>query len=103
MWSARGPFPTAAAMVVAVVMPVVFVLRLLKNAIKTLKLVVCKQTFLFFTMYCETYYNSHNANCGVAGAQTSLVQQNPGILGIANKLITSPRRSHNHIWAPTYE
>jgi hypothetical protein len=35
-------------MVVAVVMPVVFVLRLLKSAIKTLKLVVCKQTFQFW-------------------------------------------------------
>jgi hypothetical protein len=43
MWGARGPFPPAAAMVVVVVMPVVFVLRLLKNAIKTLKLVVCNQ------------------------------------------------------------
>jgi hypothetical protein len=43
MWGARGPFPLAAAMVVAVVMPVVFVIRLLKNAIKTLKLVVFKQ------------------------------------------------------------
>jgi hypothetical protein len=39
MWGARGPFPPAAAMVVVVVMPVVFVLRLLKKEIKTLKLV----------------------------------------------------------------
>ncbi len=30
-------------MVVAVVLPFVFLLRLLKNAIKTLKLVLCKQ------------------------------------------------------------
>jgi hypothetical protein len=43
MWGARGPFLQAAAIVVAVVMPVIFVLRLLKNAIKTLKLFVCKQ------------------------------------------------------------
>jgi hypothetical protein len=42
MWGARGPFPLAAAMVAAHVMPVVFVQRLLKNAIKTLKLVVSK-------------------------------------------------------------
>ncbi len=34
MWGARGPLPPAAAMFVVVVMPVVFVLRLLKNAIK---------------------------------------------------------------------
>jgi hypothetical protein len=38
-----GPFPPVVAMVVAVVTPVVSVLRLLKNAIKTLKLVACKQ------------------------------------------------------------
>ncbi len=42
IWGARGPFLPAAAMVLTVVMPVVFVLRLLRNAIKTLKLVVCK-------------------------------------------------------------
>ncbi len=42
MWGARGPFPLVMAMVVAVVTPVVFVLWLLKNSIKTLKLVVCK-------------------------------------------------------------
>jgi hypothetical protein len=34
MWGARGPFPPVAAMVEAVVMAVVFVLRLLKSAIK---------------------------------------------------------------------
>jgi hypothetical protein len=42
MWGNRGAFLPAAAMVVVVVMPVVFVLWLLKNAIKTLKLVVSK-------------------------------------------------------------
>ncbi len=78
MWGAKGPFLPAATMVVAVVTPVVFVLRLPKNAIKTLKLVVCKQTYLLFTIYCKTYYNSCNANCSMAGAQTSLVQWNPG-------------------------
>ncbi len=36
MWGARGAFLPAAAMVVVVVMPVVFVIMLLKNAIKTL-------------------------------------------------------------------
>jgi hypothetical protein len=46
MWGARGPFPPAVAMVVAVVTPVVFCAKateILKNAIKTLELVVCKQ------------------------------------------------------------
>ncbi len=36
---ARGPFPPAAAMVVAVVTQLCFVLRLLKKEIKTLNLV----------------------------------------------------------------
>jgi hypothetical protein len=48
MWGARGPFPPAAAMVVAVVTPVVFFLRLPKSAIKTLKLFVGNRTFQFF-------------------------------------------------------
>ncbi len=60
MLGARGPFLPAAVMVVAVVTPVVFVLRLLKNAIKTLKLVVHKLKFLFIIIHCKTYYNSRN-------------------------------------------
>ncbi len=43
MCAARGPFLPAAAMIVAVVMPIMFVLRPLKNSIKTLKLVDFKQ------------------------------------------------------------
>jgi hypothetical protein len=43
MWDARGPFLLAAALVVVVVMPVVLCAKATKNAIKTLKLVVCKQ------------------------------------------------------------
>jgi hypothetical protein len=97
LWGARGPFLPTAAMVVAVVMPVVFVLRRLKSAIKTLKLLVCKHTSLFFTIHCKTYYNSRNTNCSVAGAQTSLVQWNPGISGITGKLIPSPRRLGCHV------
>ena len=47
MWGARGPFPPAAAMVVAVVTPVVFCAKateILKNA-KTLKVVVFIEYF----------------------------------------------------------
>jgi hypothetical protein len=68
MWGARGPFPMAAAMVGAVVTPVVFcamVTEILKNAIKTLKLVVC----LSITIYCKTYCNSIIANCSLAQAR----------------------------------
>jgi hypothetical protein len=39
VWGARGPFLPLAAMLVAVVMPVVFCVRLLKIAIKTLKFI----------------------------------------------------------------
>ncbi len=73
IWGARGPFPLAAAMVVAVVMVVVFVLRLLKNAVKTLILVFCKQC-LYLLLYIISICNSRNANCSKAGAQTTLVQ-----------------------------
>jgi hypothetical protein len=45
-------------MVVAVVTPVVFVLGLLKNAIKALKLVVCKQ-LLYLSLYTVKHVKSH--------------------------------------------
>jgi hypothetical protein len=43
MWGARGAFPLTAAMVVAVVMPVVLCAKAAKKRKKTLKLVVCYQ------------------------------------------------------------
>jgi hypothetical protein len=43
MWGAREPFPPAAAMVVAVVTPVVFCTKAAETFNKTLKLVVCNQ------------------------------------------------------------
>jgi hypothetical protein len=43
MWGARGPFPPAVAMVVAVVTPVVFCAKATEKQNKTLKLVVCYQ------------------------------------------------------------
>jgi hypothetical protein len=43
MWGARGPFLPAAAMVVAVVTPVVFCAKATEKQNKTLKLVVCYQ------------------------------------------------------------
>jgi hypothetical protein len=39
MWNARGPFPSAAAMIVTVVMPVVFCAKATEKRNKTLKLV----------------------------------------------------------------
>ncbi len=47
MWGARGPFLPAAAMVVAVVMPVVFCAKATEKEIKTLKLVGgCQKVYL---------------------------------------------------------
>jgi hypothetical protein len=43
MWGARGPFLPAAAIVVAVVMPVAFCAKATEKQKKTLKLVVCYQ------------------------------------------------------------
>jgi hypothetical protein len=43
MWGARGAFPPVAAMVVAVVTPVVLCAKATKKRNKTLKLVVCYQ------------------------------------------------------------
>jgi hypothetical protein len=53
MWGARGPFMPAAAMVVAVVTPVVFCAKateILKNSIKTLKL--CRGKVLHLETRC---------------------------------------------------
>ncbi len=58
MCGARRLFLLTAAVAVSVVMPVVFVLRLLKNAIKTLKLVTCKQC-LFLLLYIVKHIAIH--------------------------------------------
>ncbi len=59
MWGARGPFPPAVAMVVVVVMPVVFVLWLLKiNSIKKLILVACK-LILHYLLYIIKHIKIH--------------------------------------------
>jgi hypothetical protein len=69
-----------------------FVIRLLKVSVKSLKLVVCNQSF-YVLLYCKTYYISRIANCSmdwaqvvpmVARARTTLVQWT---LGIAGKLL----------------
>ncbi len=60
MWGARGPFPPVVAMVVVVVTSrqLCFVRRLLKNAIKTLKLVVCNQC-LFLLLFIVRHIAIH--------------------------------------------
>jgi hypothetical protein len=69
MWGARGPFLPAAAMVVAVVMPVVFCAKATEKRSKNTKLSWRLTKSLFLTIYCKTYCNSYNANSSVARAQ----------------------------------
>ncbi len=58
MWGARGPFLPAAAMVVAVVTPVVFCAKATEKCNKTLKVVVCKQC-LYTIKYIVTNITIH--------------------------------------------
>ncbi len=69
MWGARGPFPPAAAMVVAVVTPVVFCAKATEKRNKNTKISWWLIKGLFITIYCKTYCNSYIANCSVARAQ----------------------------------
>jgi hypothetical protein len=63
---ARGPFLPAAAMVVAVVMPVVFCAKANEKRNKNTKIscLVAKKSFI--TIYYKTSCNSYIANCSVA-------------------------------------
>jgi hypothetical protein len=77
VWGARGALPPAAAMVVAVVTPVVFCPKATEKRNKKTKISCLLRKSLFITIYCETYCSSYIANCrgcGVAGAGTTLVQ-----------------------------
>jgi hypothetical protein len=69
MWGDRGPFPTAAAMVVAVVMPVVFRAKATEKWNENSETSLLLTIILLITIYCKTYYSSHTVNCSVAQAQ----------------------------------
>jgi hypothetical protein len=66
MWGAGGPFLAAAAMVVAVVMPVVFCNKATENCNKNNKIHGLHSFCLCITTYCKTYCSSHDTNCSVA-------------------------------------
>ncbi len=74
MWGARGPFPPAAAMVVAVVTRVVFCNKATKNSKKNTKTSCLYSMFVRITIYCKTYCSSRNANCR-AGARVVYVKR----------------------------
>jgi hypothetical protein len=79
MWGARGLFLPAAAMVVAVVTPVVFCAKATKKRNKHTKISWWLPKGLFITIYCKTYCNSYIANCSVARARV-VVWPEPGPL-----------------------
>jgi hypothetical protein len=69
MCGARGPFPPAAAMVVAVVTPVVFCAKATEKRNKNTIISWWLPKSLFITIYCKTYCNPYIANDSVARAR----------------------------------
>ncbi len=69
MWGTRGPFPPAAAMVVAVVMPVVFCAKATEKRNENTRISLWLLKSVFLTIYCKTYCNLYIANCSVARAR----------------------------------
>ena len=77
MWGARGAFPPATAMVVAVVTPVVLCAKATKNNIKyllpkSLVITIYVKHIVFPILLIIAWLNP---SCGVAGAQTTLIQR----------------------------
>jgi hypothetical protein len=69
MWGARGPFPPAAAMVVAVVTPVVFCAKATEKRNKNTKISCLLPKSLVITICYKTYCNSYIANRSMARAR----------------------------------
>ena len=69
MWVARGPFLPVAAMVVAVVMPVVFCAKATEIRNKNTKISWWLPKSLFITICYKTYCNSYIANSSMARAR----------------------------------
>jgi hypothetical protein len=95
MWGARGPFPLAAAMVVAVVMPAVFCAKATEKRNKNTKIIWWLSKSLFITIYCKKYCSAYIANSSVAEPElwhgrspNPYGAMDPGILGIAGKLLS---------------
>jgi hypothetical protein len=95
MWGARGAFLPAAAMVVAVVTPVVLSAKATEKINKNTKISCLLQKSLVITIYCKTYCNSYTANCSVVEPKlwrgrspNHFGPTDPGILGIAGKLLS---------------
>jgi hypothetical protein len=106
MWGARGPFPPAAAMAVAVVTPVVFCAKATEKFNKHTKISCLLKIILFIIISCKTYCNSYIANNSVAQARVvawlepePLWSMDPSILGIARKLLSLQEQLTDYIEA----
>jgi hypothetical protein len=84
MWGSRGVFPQAAAMVVAVVTPVVLCAKATEKSNKNTKIRCLLQKILVITIYFKHIVIPISLivawlslSCGVAGARTTLVQRTP--------------------------
>jgi hypothetical protein len=95
MWGAREAYPPVAAMVVAVVTPVVFCAKASEKRNKNTKVSCLLPKGLSITIYCKTYCNSCIANCSVVEPElwrgrspNHFGPMDPGILGIAGKLLS---------------
>ncbi len=98
MWGAWGPFPPAAAMVVAVVMPVVFCAKATEKRNKMTKICWWLPKSLFITICYKTYCNSYIANSSVARARVvacpepkSLWSNGPRHIGYRRKALVIAR------------
>jgi hypothetical protein len=95
MWGARGPFPLAAAMVVAVVTPDVFYAKATEKRNKNIKISWWLPKSLFITIYVK--HIVIHISLIVAWSEPELWHgrspnhygpMDPGILGIAGKLLS---------------
>jgi hypothetical protein len=95
MSGARGAFPPAAAMVVAVVTPVVLCAMATEKRNENTKTSCMLEKKIFVTIYCKTYCNSYIANCSMVEPELWFGRSpdhfgpmDPGTLGIAGKLFS---------------
>ncbi len=98
MWGARGSFPPAAAMVVAVVTPVVFCAKATEKRHKNTKIIWWLPKSLFITICYKINCNSYIANSSVARARVvawpepeSLWSNGPWHIGYRQKALVIVR------------
>jgi hypothetical protein len=106
MWGTKGPCPPAVAMAAAVVTLFVFCAKATEKCNKNTKISCLLEIISFIIMSCKTYCISYTANCSVARARVvawlepkPVWSMDPGILGIARKLLSLQERLTDYIEA----